>query len=55
MKSAIVFMFCILTFMPFAAHAQSGCSDSPENPTPILALAGSVGFAAAHLLTRKRK
>ena len=24
-------------------HAQTGCDDSPENPTAVLALLGSVG------------
>ncbi len=24
-------------------HAQSGCADSPENPTIVLALVGSAG------------
>jgi XrtJ-associated TM-motif-TM protein len=24
-------------------HAQSGCTDSPENPTVVLALVGSAG------------
>jgi XrtJ-associated TM-motif-TM protein len=24
-------------------HAQSGCTDSPENPTAVLALVGSAG------------
>jgi XrtJ-associated TM-motif-TM protein len=55
MKPATLFAVCVLFLMPALAYAQSGCSDSPENPTPILALAGSVGFGAACLLKRKRK
>ncbi len=45
-------------------HAQSGgvdptsggggCVDSPENPTAVLALAGSLGAGAAALRTRYR-
>ncbi|HEY4380138.1 MAG TPA: PExPT-CTERM protein [Acidobacteriaceae bacterium] len=29
--------------IPSLAHAQSGCTDSPENPTVVLALVGSAG------------
>jgi XrtJ-associated TM-motif-TM protein len=29
--------------IPALAHAQGGCTDSPENPTVVLALIGSVG------------
>jgi len=29
--------------VPVVAHAQSGCTDSPENPTAVLALVGSAG------------
>jgi XrtJ-associated TM-motif-TM protein len=55
MKPAIAFLAFIFLLIPVAARAQGGCVDSPENPTPILALAGSAGFGAAYLLTRKRK
>ena len=38
-----------LLAIPAMAHAQSGCTDSPENPTAVLALVGSAGafFASA--------
>ena len=29
--------------VPAVAHAQSGCTDSPENPTAVLALVGGAG------------
>ena len=29
--------------MPVVAHAQTGCTDSPENPTAVLALVGCAG------------
>jgi XrtJ-associated TM-motif-TM protein len=29
--------------VPVVAHAQTGCTDSPENPTVVLALVGSAG------------
>jgi XrtJ-associated TM-motif-TM protein len=31
------------------AAAQSGCIDSPENPTVILAVVGFAGFAVSNL------
>jgi XrtJ-associated TM-motif-TM protein len=29
--------------VPAVAHGQTGCTDSPENPTVVLALVGSAG------------
>lgn len=34
--------------------AQTGCSDSPENPTVVLALVGGAGAAFSTLRTRLR-
>ena len=36
-----VLMFLAL---PVVMHAQSGCSDSPEAPTDVLMLVGSIGM-----------
>jgi XrtJ-associated TM-motif-TM protein len=33
-------------------HAQSGCTDSPENPTVVLALVGSAGALLSMARTR---
>jgi XrtJ-associated TM-motif-TM protein len=33
-------------------HAQTGCGDSPENPTIVLALVGGAGAAFSTLRTR---
>jgi XrtJ-associated TM-motif-TM protein len=43
--------------MPLAAHAQTGCTDSPENPTAVLALVGSAGafFASARRRLKARR
>jgi XrtJ-associated TM-motif-TM protein len=47
--------FCLLVS---AAHAQDGgdgsgpCTDSPENPTAVLAVVGSLGAGAAALRVR---
>lgn len=33
-------------------HAQTGCTNSPENPTIVLALVGSAGAGFSALRTR---
>jgi XrtJ-associated TM-motif-TM protein len=38
--------------MPVVAHAQTGCTDSPENPTAVLALVGSAGAFLASVRRR---
>ena len=47
--------FLLLVALPL--HAQTGCDDSPENPTIILALVGSAGalfpVVRAHLRARR--
>ena len=44
MKNTAVFAaFVCLLIVSGPLFAQSGCIDSPENPTAILALAGSAG------------
>lgn len=46
MKTAFRFAFLGLIFLvPFVAHAQSGCVDSPECPTAVLGLVGAAGAA----------
>ena len=43
-RALLVFLWSV-AFLLVAAplHAQSGCTDSPENPTVVLALVGSAG------------
>jgi len=45
--------------LPIMTHAQSGCSDSPEAPTDVLMLVGSIGMmycsSVAMKLVSKRK
>jgi len=48
MKLKFVFLAFVFCVIATAAHAQSGgvtsgCGESPENPTAILALVGSAG------------
>jgi XrtJ-associated TM-motif-TM protein len=38
--------------LPLVARAQTGCTDSPENPTAVLALVGSGGAFLSY--TRRR-
>jgi len=46
--------FGIAMFLLVAAplHAQTGCTDSPENPTVVLALVGSAGALFSALRNR---
>lgn len=37
------------------AHAQSGCGDSPENPTVVLALVGAAGVSFNALRNKFRR
>jgi XrtJ-associated TM-motif-TM protein len=48
-----LYLMVILALVTTVAHAQSGCGDSPENPTMILALFGSVGAGLAILRNRR--
>lgn len=43
-KKMQVLLWCA-AFLLVAAplHAQTGCTDSPENPTAVLAIVGSAG------------
>ena len=52
-KSSFLLASLALLFTAVAPlHAQSGCTDSPENPTVILALVGSAGAFLATARTR---
>ena len=44
----LVLLAMAVLAVPVMAHAQTGCTDSPENPTAVLAVVGSAGaFLAA--------
>jgi XrtJ-associated TM-motif-TM protein len=47
----------VVLTVPAMAHAQTGCTDSPENPTIVLALVGSAGafFASARTRFKARR
>lgn len=52
-KSTLLFAGLALLFtVVLPLHAQGGCTDSPENPTAILAVVGSAGALFASVRTR---
>jgi len=42
----------VVLAVPALAHAQTGCTDSPENPTAVLALVGGAGAVFANVRRR---
>ena len=57
-KSSLVFIGCALVFLVAAPlYAQTGCTDSPENPTVVLALVGGAGalFSAVRARVKARR
>lgn len=54
-KTFSVALFLLLAGAVTPLHAQSGCLDSPENPTILLALVGSAGAAVAAVRGHFRK
>lgn len=50
---ALAVAFVVLVAVP--AFAQSGCVNSPENPTAVLALVGSAGAGLTMLRGRFRR
>ena len=52
-KTLLLSLWCVaLLFVAFPLHAQTGCTDSPENPTVVLALVGSAGGLFSMARTR---
>lgn len=52
-KSMMVLLGCAVMVLVVAPlHAQTGCDDSPENPTVVLALVGGAGALFSTLRTR---
>jgi XrtJ-associated TM-motif-TM protein len=51
------FLAMAVLAVPMMAHAQTGCGDSPENPTAVLAIVGSAGafFASARRRLKARR
>jgi len=53
-KSYLLLLSALLLCVSLPLHAQTGCVQSPENPTIILALVGSAGAAAISARDRFR-
>ena len=54
-KAALTFLALAgISLVAAPVHAQTGCTDSPENPTVILALVGGAGAPLSTLRTRLR-
>jgi XrtJ-associated TM-motif-TM protein len=57
-KSMIVFLGCaVMVLVAAPLYGQTGCTDSPENPTVVLALVGGAGavFSAVRARIRARR
>jgi XrtJ-associated TM-motif-TM protein len=46
--------FTLIVAIALPLHAQTGCTDSPENPTVVLALVGAAGALFATVRSRLR-
>jgi len=55
-KTLMIFGFPLLVALSLPLRAQSGCDDSPEDPTIVLALVGGLAAGALTMwAARKRK
>jgi XrtJ-associated TM-motif-TM protein len=51
-KSSLLLLGILLVSAALPLHAQEGCTNSPENPTAILAVVGSAGAFLASARAR---
>ena len=55
-RSTVVFLGCaVLLAIAMPLRAQTGCTDSPENPTAVLALVGGAGALFSAVRARVRR
>jgi XrtJ-associated TM-motif-TM protein len=55
-RTFLVATFALMLAAAFPLRAQTGCTDSPEDPTVVLALlAGAGAFVASVRASRNRK
>jgi XrtJ-associated TM-motif-TM protein len=57
-RSIYLFLGCgLVLLVALPLRAQTGCTDSPENPTAVLALVGGAGalFSAVRARIRARR
>jgi XrtJ-associated TM-motif-TM protein len=58
MRAIYLFLGCgLVLLVALPLRAQTGCTDSPENPTAVLALVGGAGalFSAVRARIRARR
>jgi XrtJ-associated TM-motif-TM protein len=58
MRAIYLFLGCgLVLLVALPLRAQTGCTDSPENPTAVLAVVGGVGalFSAVRARIRARR
>jgi XrtJ-associated TM-motif-TM protein len=56
MKKLLLFAaFVVVAAVATPLNAQNGCVNSPENPTALLAIAGSAGALIASVRNRFRR
>jgi XrtJ-associated TM-motif-TM protein len=53
-KTLLATAFALIFAVAPALRAQSGCDDSPEDPTIVLALVGGAGALIAGLRARRK-
>ena len=55
-KSTVVFLGCaVMVLVAAPLYGQTGCTDSPENPTVVLALVGGAGALFSAVRARVRR
>jgi XrtJ-associated TM-motif-TM protein len=55
-KLMIVFLGCaVMVLVAAPLYGQTGCTDSPENPTVVLALVGGAGALFSAVRARVRR
>lgn len=47
------FLVALMFAIGLPLHAQTGCTDSPENPTVVLAIVGGIGVLVSRIRARR--
>jgi XrtJ-associated TM-motif-TM protein len=53
-KTLLLIWSALLLLITVPLHAQTGCDDSPENPTLVLAIVGAAGALISTMRARYR-
>jgi len=54
-KALLAMMFAVMLAVALPLRAQTGCDDSPEDPTIVLALVGGAGALIAGVRSARRR